>query len=164
MERAVREGKTSPKAMEYFKSIADGHSDFTDVLKETQTMVDGQDPQSFTNYQYKLYSQRISQKMAKVSSERLLRTHSEETTTKQHVQDGTPTGENYWYEAGKSLSSPGVPPFIKDEVIEEMRQSRKADSPAFDVPPEQKKLVEEDPGYAEHLRNGKKHLFSGTDL
>jgi len=154
----VAAGRQSPEAAAYFKSILKDLPEFDQCLKEAQRLTQGQDPERFTLYQQRQYTERLSTFMGEVASKRLREAHTEEQHTNQFMQEGKPTGEAYWLEAGAILSAPDVPNYLKDEMLGEMRNGRRSGSPAFDEPPEVQQMASEDEEYAAYVRRYERHV------
>ncbi|SCU69549.1 uncharacterized protein TEOVI_000111500 [Trypanosoma equiperdum] len=163
ISRAVEEGRHTKEAAAYFESIMNDKPEFRLFMREAQRLIGDQDPRGLTRYQQTHYSEKLSRYMSGVASERLMRAHTEDENTRRHTHDGSPTGENYWFEAGQILASPTVPSFVKDEVLREMRGGRKEDSPAFEEPKAVAEMEADDEGFAEHLRRQRKRLLSPDD-
>lgn len=161
---SVAAGRQSPEAAAYFKSILKELPEFDQCLQEAQRLTQGQDPERFTLYQQRQYMERLSTFMGEVASKRLREAHTEEQHTNQFMQEGKPTGEAYWLEAGAILSAPDVPNYLKDEMLGEMRNGRRTGSPAFDEPPEVQKMASEDEEYAAHVRRYKKQVNPGAGV
>lgn len=166
MQRAVEAGKQTAEAAAYFESLWTAHPDMGQCLNAARDIVGTNDPQQLTRYQQSLFTDRLSEVTSRVASQRMMKMQNEESAVRRHAQDGSPTGENYWTEAGASLIAPDVPTFVKDEVLRDMQRDRPADSPAFEEPGEGEfKPVDggDVEGYAEHVRRMKKSLLSGSD-
>jgi hypothetical protein len=164
MQRSVDRGQQTKEAADYFRSILHDQSEFRQCLQEARRLMGGQDPERLTRYQQGQFADRLCNYMSGIASNKLRQAHAEEQSTKRHTQDGSPTGENYWFEAGNTLSSPAVPGFVKDEILNEMQAERSANSPAFQRAPEEQQLAAEDEGYAAHLRRQRSKLLSDTDF
>ncbi|SYZ64653.1 hypothetical_protein (plasmid) [Leishmania braziliensis MHOM/BR/75/M2904] len=164
VKRSVESGRQSQEAAEYFRGILHDESDFRQCLLEARRLMGGQDPEQLTRYQQGQLAERLGNYVSGLASDKLRCMHAEEQSTKRYTQDGTPTGENYWFEAGNTLSSPAVPEFIKDEILKDMQQDRSVKSPAFVQPAEEEKLATEDDDYASHLRRQRHKLLRGSDL
>ncbi|KAG8343230.1 hypothetical protein ERJ75_000942000 [Trypanosoma vivax] len=160
---AVQEGRETLEAAAYFESIMNDKPEFRLCIQEARRLLGAQDPRHLTRYQQTHYSERLSRFMTNVAAERMLRAHAEEQRTQRHTQDGTPTGENYWFEAGQTLASPSVPGFVKDKVFQQMREERGENSPAFEDPKEMSELASKDRAFAEHMRNQRRRLLSTDD-
>ncbi|GET87733.1 hypothetical protein, conserved [Leishmania tarentolae] len=163
LQRSVNGGHQSQEAADYFRSIMHDESDFRLCLLEARRLMGGQDPEKLTRYQQSQFADRLSTYMSGIASDKLRRAHAEEQSTKRYTQDGTPTGENYWFEAGNTLSSPAVPGFVKDEILNDMQHERSAKSPAFMQPAEEEQLTAHDDDYAAHLRRQRRKLLRDTD-
>nr|CCC94409.1 unnamed protein product [Trypanosoma congolense IL3000] len=163
VSKAVEEGRQSEASAAYFASIMEDQPEFRLYVKEAERLIGNQDPRSFTRYQKMYYGERLSRFMSGVASERLMRAHAENEGVRRHTQDGSSTGENYWFEAGQTLASPSVPNFIKNEVLREMREERKANSPAFEEPPAMADMAAKEEGFADHLRQQRQKLISPED-
>ncbi|KEG08482.1 hypothetical protein DQ04_07081010 [Trypanosoma grayi] len=164
VDRAVREGRQTGESAAYFESIMDDQQEFRQYVQEARRLLGDQDPRALTKYQQGHYAERLSRHMSGVAAERLMRAHTEDTNARRHTRDGTPTGENYWFEAGNTLASPSVPDFVKDEVLREMREGRKKTSPAFEEPGEVEDLAAADKEFAEHLRQQRQRLLCSDDV
>lgn len=162
--RAVTAGRQSPEAAAYFQDILLEKPEFADCLREAKRLTGGQNPTEFTPYQRGLFVDRLGQYMSGVAAQKMLQVQQEQQQGQTFAKDGTPTGEQYWYEAGSTLSSPAIPGYVKDDIFHEMQQARRPDSPAFDEPVEVHKMAEEDEGFAEHLRRQKQRLLSVDSL
>ncbi|KPI83725.1 hypothetical protein ABL78_7228 [Leptomonas seymouri] len=160
VQRSVESGRQTKEAADYFRSIMHEQPEFHQCLKEARRLIGGQDPERLTRYQQGQFADRLCTYMSGIASEKLRRIQAEEQSAKRYTQDGTPTGENYWFEAGNTLSSPAVPGFVKDEILCEMQQHRSAKSPAFERPPGE----EEEDAHAVHLRRQRSKLFSDADF
>ncbi|RNF17042.1 hypothetical protein TcG_05881 [Trypanosoma cruzi] len=161
--RAVREGRQTKESAEYFESIMNDQVEFRQYIQEARRLLNNQDPRTLTKYQQGHFAERLSRQMSGVAAERLMRAHAEESNARRHTQDGTPTGENYWFEAGNTLASPSVPGFVKDVVMREMREDRKKKSAAFEESEELQAMADKDEAFAEHLRLQRQHLFRSND-
>ncbi|EKF31304.1 hypothetical protein MOQ_004865 [Trypanosoma cruzi marinkellei] len=161
--RAVHEGRQTKESAEYFESIMNDKVEFRQYIQEARRLLNNQDPRTLTKYQQGHFAERLSKHMSGIAAERLMRAHAEETSARRHTQDGTPTGENYWFEAGNTLSSPSVPGFVKDEVIREMREERKKTSAAFEESEELQAMADKDEAFAEHLRRQRQRLLRSDD-
>ncbi|CBZ25533.1 conserved hypothetical protein [Leishmania mexicana MHOM/GT/2001/U1103] len=139
-------------------------SDFRQCLLEARRLMGGQEPEKLTRYQKSQFADRLGNYMSGIASEKLRRAHAEEQSTKLYMQDGTPTGENYWFEAGNTLSSPSVPGFVKDEILKDMQHERSAKSPAFVQPAEEEQLTAKDDDYAAHVRRQRHRLLRDADF
>lgn len=164
VRRSVDSGRQTQEAADYFKSILHDQQEFRQCLQESRRLTGGQDPERLTRYQQGQFADRLCNYMSGIASEKLRRAHAEEQSTKRYTQDGTPTGENYWFEAGNTLSSPAVPGFVKDEILQEMQHERSAKSPAFERPPEEEQMADEDENYASHLRRQRHKLLRDADF
>ncbi|KAK7196350.1 hypothetical protein NESM_000571400 [Novymonas esmeraldas] len=164
LQRSVDSGRQSQAAADYFRGMMHDESDFRQCLVEARRLMGGQEPDQLTHYQQGQFADRLSTYMSGIASEKLRRAHAEEQSTRRYTQDGTPTGENYWFEAGNVLSSPGVPAYVKDEILDEMRQERTSASPAYVKPAEEAQLAAEDEDYAAHLRQQRHKLLGGVDF
>ncbi|KAG5480996.1 hypothetical protein LSCM1_06670 [Leishmania martiniquensis] len=159
VQHSVDSGRHSQEAADYFRSIMHDESDFRQCLLEARRLIGGQDPERLTRYQQGLFADRLSNFMSGIASDKLRRAHAEEQSTKRYTEDGTPTGENYWFEAGHVLSSPAVPADVKDAILKDMQRDRSAKSPAYRQPAEEEQLAAEDDGYAAHLRRQRHKLL-----
>ncbi|KAG5507560.1 hypothetical protein JKF63_06509 [Porcisia hertigi] len=164
VQRSVDSGRQSQDAADYFHSIMKDESDFRQCLLEARRLMGGQDPEKLTRYQQGQFADRLNNYMSGIASDKLRRAHAEEQSTKRYTQDGTPTGENYWFEAGNMLSSPAVPGYVKDEILLDMQHERSSTSPAFVQPAEEERLAAEDHDYAAHLRRQRRRLLCDADL
>ncbi|KPA78467.1 putative mitochondrial hypothetical protein [Leptomonas pyrrhocoris] len=164
VRRSVESGRQSKEAADYFRSILHAQPEFHQSLREARRLMGGQEPEQLTRYQQGQFADRLCNYMSGIASEKLRRASAEEQSTRRYTQDGTPTGENYWFEAGNTLGSPAVPGFVKDEVLHDMQQERAAASPAFLRPPEETQMAEEDDGYAAHLRRQRDKLLRDADF
>lgn len=164
VQRSVASGRQTQTAADYFSSILHDQPEFHDCLQEARRLMGGQEPERLTRYQQGQFADRLCTYVSGIASEKLRRAHAEETTTKRYTQDGTPTGENYWFEAGNTLSSPSVPAFVKDEILQDMQKERSAKSPAFEHPPEEAEMAGVDDGYAAHLRRQRSKLLHDADF
>lgn len=164
VDRAVADGRQSPEAAAYFRDILNDKPEFADCLREARRLTGGQDPAKFTPYQQGIFADRLGQYMSGVAAQKLMEVQQEEQQGKNFSKDGTPTGEQYWYEAGTTLASPAVPNYVKDEIFHDMQKDRRRDSPAFEVPAEAHRLAEKDDGFAAHLRQQRQSLFRGADF
>ncbi|CAG9572408.1 conserved hypothetical protein [Leishmania major strain Friedlin] len=138
-------------------------SDFRQCLLEARRLMGGQEPEKLTRYQQGQFADRLGNYMSGIASDKLRRAHAEEQSTKRYMQDGTPTGENYWFEASNTLSSPAVPGFVKDDILKDMQRERTAKSPAFVQPAEEEQLTANDDDYAAHVRRQRHKLLRDTD-
>lgn len=164
VDRAVSGGRQTPEAAAYFNDILHDKPEFADCLREAKRLTGGQDPSRFTPYQQGLFADRLGHYMSGVASRKLMHVQQEEQQCKSFSKDGTPTGEQYWYEAGTTLSSPSVPSYVKDEIFTDMQRDRRPDSPAFEEVPEVSELADADKGFAEDMRRRKCSLLSGVDF
>ncbi|KAG5503601.1 hypothetical protein JIQ42_05823 [Leishmania sp. Namibia] len=164
VQRSVDSGRQSQEAADYFRSIMHDESDFRQCLLEARRLIGDHDPEKLTRYQQGQFADRLSTYMSGIASEKLRRAHAEEQSTKRYTQDGTPTGENYWFEAGNALSSPAVPGYVKDEILKDMQHERSAKSAAYLQPAEEEQLAAEDDDYAAHLRRQRHKLLRDADF
>lgn len=164
MQRSVESGRQTQAAADYFRGILHDQPEFHQCLQEARRLMGGQEPERLTRYQQGQFADRLCNYVSGIASEKMRRAHAEEANTKRYTQDGTPTGEHYWFEAGTTLSSPDVPTFVKDEILHDMQKERSAKSPAFEHPPEEAELASEDDGYATHLRRQRSKLLSDADF
>ncbi|TPP53302.1 hypothetical protein CGC21_3395 [Leishmania donovani] len=163
VQRSVEGGRQSQEAADYFRSIMHDESDFRQCLLEARRLMGGQEPEKLTRYQQSQFADRLGTYMSGIASDKLRRAHAEEQSTKRYVQEGTPTGENYWFEAGNTLSSPAVPGFVKDDILKDMQRERTAKSPAFVQPAEEGQLTAKDDDYAAHVRRQRHKLLRDAD-
>lgn len=164
MERSVASGRQSPAAAAYFESLMEDEPELLECVGEARRLMGDQDPEKYTSYQKGQFADRLSTFMSARASKRLMRAHQEDEATKKHTQDGTATGEDYWFEAGNSLSSPSVPSYVKDDILKDMRANRPKDSSAFRIPSEEEFKPSDAAQYAQHLREKRRQLLSDTDL
>lgn len=164
VDRAVSSGRETPEAAAYFCSILRDQKDFSKCLAESRRLIGDQNPERMTRYQQGQFADRLNTFMSGIASESLRRAHAEEQSTKQHTKDGTPTGEQFWFEAGSTLASPGVPTYLKDEILRDMQRERSPDSPAFEEPKKGEFLAADDEGYAAHLRQQRRRLLHDADF
>ena len=76
--------------------------------------------------------ERITQQIGDKVAARMHQVNAEEQAMR-NLQENGSSGENYWVEA-PSLSNPEVPPWIKDEIMQDMQRDRKPQSPANMTP------------------------------
>lgn len=158
---AARDG--SIQGADYFKKLIDDLPELKKCVTEAHTLIGDNNPDQLTRFQQSQFADRLSTFTSGIASERLMKTRQEEESTKKYTQSGTPTGENYWMEAGNILASPSVPGLVKDQLLSDMQKERREDSPAFMEPKKEENLSKEEISYAEHVRQQKRRLLDGFD-
>lgn len=161
---AVEQERQSPASAAYFEKLVDDLPELSGCLEEAHRLMNGNEPHALTRFQQSQVVERLSAHTSGVASERLMQTRREESSARRFTQDGTPTGENYWMEAGNLLASPAVPGYVKDELLKDLQGSRSEQSPAFVEPSPKQFPVSADPDYAEHVRRQKRRLLDGSDI
>lgn len=147
--------------MEYLQKMVKEFPELLPCVEEARKLLNGNEPEQLTRFQQAQFTDRLAMYTSGVASKRLMQTRREESAAKKFTQDGTPTGENYWMEAGNILASPSVPGFVKDDLLEDLQTGRDPSSPAFMTPTKAQFLPSDEAEYAEHLRRQKRRLFDG---
>eukprot|EP00796_Vickermania_ingenoplastis_P012522 gene12523-8577_t len=163
VKSGVSQQRCSEKAAKYFEEMLQEMPELHGCADEAKRLMGGNEPHSLTRYQQSQFLERFTLHTSAVASERLMATRREESSTQRFTQDGTPTGENYWMEAGNLLASPTIPSLVKDELLKDLQQERTAASPAFKEPEPDQFAPLQDENYAEHLRRQKRRLLEGSD-
>ncbi|CUG88477.1 Hypothetical protein, putative [Bodo saltans] len=140
LEKAVASGKMTNKAYAYFAESLATNKSTQRLADETFKAVAGQDVKSMTRFQQSMIVDRVTLVGSLETSKALQEMYSESEGIKKYTEDGTPTGENYWFEE-RTLLDHDVPPQLKDEVLGEMRKDRRPSSPAFGDADEAAKLL-----------------------
>lgn len=159
MDASVMSKYQTAASAQYFADMLKEVPDLSKCVKEAQRLMGGNEPEALTRFQQSRYADQLSAFSSRIASEQMMATRREESAAKRFTQDGTPTGEAYWMEAGNILASPSVPSVVKDGVLKDLQKDRNKSSPAFAQPPDT-------PGgedYAEHLRRQKRRLLDGSD-
>jgi len=131
-ERAVEKGRLSPQAAAYFKSSLNMMPEFREIVDVAKDKIGDQDPEKFTAYQQRMVSQAVSVKASEVASKSINKVLKEQSDMSA-MDEGEPTGENYWLESPMGLASTEVPPDVKDDILASMQKDRAKDSPAFGI-------------------------------
>lgn len=161
---SVAQKKQSVASAEYLQKMIEEFPDLRPCVQEARRLLAGNDPEQLTRFQQAQFTDRLAMYTSGLASKRLMQTQREQSSAKKFTQDGTPTGENYWMEAGNILSSPSVPGYLKDELLEDLQKEREDTSPAFIKPTKEEFNPCDEVQYADHLRKQKKRLFDGVDI
>lgn len=161
---SVAQKKQSVTSAEYLQKMVEEFPDLRPCVQEARRLLAGNDPEQLTRFQQAQFTDRLAMYTSGLASKRLMQTQREESSAKKFTQDGTPTGENYWMEAGNILASPSVPGYLKDEVLEDLQKEREDTSPAFTKPTKEQFFPSDEVQYADHLRKQKRRLFDGVDI
>ena len=125
-QAAVKSGRATPAAAAYLESMVSRMGDKTDpVIERARELVGDQDPATLTQHQKQVYIAALSNQMGNIVAENTREMFSEQKGMKEFAQDGTPTGENYWFEAGGALTSHDLPRDMKDDLFAEMKRDRR---------------------------------------
>jgi hypothetical protein len=128
-QRAVEAGRITPEARAYYLRLqASLGQSVNPVLEQAREIVGDQDPRHFTQYQQRIVVQQLAHTANQIFSKDTKAMFNEQKGMKDFAENGTPTGENYWFEAGGTLTSPDLPREMKDDLFEEMKKDRPADS------------------------------------
>lgn len=160
-QRAVQENRHSQACADYFQDALQGRPDLCAFVEKAKSLVGDTDPSRMTRYQQSQVTEELFRHSSTTTSKVLQGLHEEESGMKRFSTDGSPTGHNYWMEAGDFLASSEVPGFVKDEVLNDLRKDRPQDSPAFLEPEED--WAAYTPDYTEHLRKQKRRLVEGSE-
>lgn len=160
---SVAQKKQSKASAEYLQKMVKDFPELLPCVQEARRLLNGNKPDQLTRFQQAQFTDRIAMYTSGVASKRLMQTRHEESAAKKFTQDGTPTGENYWMEAGNILASPSVPGYLKDDLLEDLQTEREASSPAYWKPTREQFSPSDEAQYAEHLRRQKRRLFDGLD-
>lgn len=135
LESCASRGRAAGKSVNHMtdtvRDVVQLRPEFRDVLQQARNLLHGNDPTQLTRYQQKDITERLLLYSSSMVSRQMSRAHTEESAMQRHSQDGSSTGENYWLEAGYTLSSSDVPRYVKDDIISNMQKDRGPNSPAF---------------------------------
>jgi hypothetical protein len=130
--KAVAKGRMTEKSAAYFQTILGQFPEMREVVKVAKDQVGDQDPEKFSAFQQRMYGEAVSRKASEVAAKSLGKALKEQDDLRE-INEGRPTGENYWMESGAGLHSVDVPPTVKQDIFDAMRQDRPKDSPAFGI-------------------------------
>ncbi len=131
VNRRVEEGKITNEAAAYFAELRQKKPELGRFTRQARNLIAVDDPERLTRYQQQQISEKLRDSVSHFVAENLQKKFKEENEMKLYQQEGVPTGQNYWMEAGDVLLDPSVPAWIRDEILAEMQQGRPSDSPAF---------------------------------
>lgn len=129
LEKRLAEGKITKAAFNYNVELLSESSIGQSMCKSLFDGVGDQDVEKMTRFQKQMIFERASFAGAHSTAQAIQQVFNEEQGIKKFSNDGTPTGESYWFE-DSSLLSNDIPAFVKDEVYEDMKKNRREDSPA----------------------------------
>lgn len=133
LDAALNSGKITKESYDYFCQNRRATPEVISTIEESFRVVGDADPKRYTQYQRREVSERISYFGARTMSSSCQELMKEQNETQNFLKDGTPTGEHYWLE-DRGLADPSVPNYIKDDVLADMRKSRRRESSAFVQP------------------------------
>ena len=130
VERSVQAGRLTDTAASYFAELRAAKPEFRRFTKEARELIGDQAPDKMTRYQQTRLSEKLGSSISSYASDQLQRSFKEDNEMKAFQKDGTPTGQNYWMEAGSVLLDPSLPTWLRDEIVAEMKKDRPEQSPA----------------------------------
>ena len=133
IDRNVASGRQTQQGADYFRTIA-SRPELRRLVVDLHQMVGGHDPEQLSAHQRKTFGDIFDLKATAFASDKLTKALNEQSGVKRYMEEGTPTGENYWIEAHSVLSSPAIPSYVKDQVFEDMKRDRPSDGIAGNPP------------------------------
>lgn len=130
-QRAVDAGRITPEARAYYLRLQSTlGATANPLLEHMRTSLGDQDPRHMTQYQQRILTTQMAHVANAVFAKDTKAMFNEQKGMKDFAENGTPTGENYWFEAGGTLTSPDLPREMKDDLFAEMKKDRPSDSDA----------------------------------
>lgn len=124
-QRAVDGGQMTPEARLYYQRL---HANLGDkaapMMDKMRELLGEEDPRNLTQHQRNVYATVVTQHANAVFSKHTRDLLNEHKGMKEFADSGAPTGENYWFEAGGTLTAPDLPREMKDDLFDEMKRNR----------------------------------------
>lgn len=136
MDAALSNGKITKEAYDYFNVSMSTHHETQALVHDTFEAVGDQDTKRMTKFQQSTIADRVMNVGAERVAKKMQSVLSEDQQIQKYSKDGSPTGESYWFEEA-ALVDPHIPEMVKGDILDDMRRSRRSDSPAFgdEAPP-----------------------------
>lgn len=124
-QSAVNNGQMTPEARQYYQRLYSTLGDKAHpMMAKMQELLGNEDPRNLTQHQRNVYGTVVTQTANSVFSKHTRDLLNEHKGMKEFAESGAPTGENYWFEAGGTLTAPDLPREMKDDLFEEMKRNR----------------------------------------
>lgn len=130
-QRAIDANKVSPEAANYAQALFRRMGgDCDPIVSKARELIGDQNVADLTQYQKQMYGTILQADVSNAVAQATLSMFQEQKGIQEFAQDGKPTGENYWFEAAGTLTTPDLPREMKDDLFAEMMRDRKDGSTA----------------------------------
>lgn len=126
VRRAVDKNRISAASANYLQSMLATMPHMKEAVAVAQQHIGDQDPERFTQFQQQQFVDRLSLKCSELTATTISKGIKEQEALRNFGQSGEATGENYWVEAGSTLTSFDVPQVVKDDIVDHMQRDRSA--------------------------------------
>jgi hypothetical protein len=124
-QAAVQSGRVSAESASYAEALfrrMGGSA--APVVEKARELIGDQKVEDLTQWQRNVYSNALRSEMSKAIAKDTLEMFQEQKGIQEFAQEGKATGDNYWFEAGATLTAPDLPRELKDDLFEEMKRDR----------------------------------------